>query len=54
MTFKVPVVVASVPVPLVKVNLWRVEEPVRRRLERVVSPPVAVRVPVKLAAEVMF
>ncbi len=33
------------------VNLWRVEEPVTRRLERVERPPVAVRVPVKFAAD---
>ena len=45
------VVVAWVPVALTKVKFCRVEEPVRRRVERVVSPPVAVRVPVKLAAE---
>ena len=35
------------------VKFWRVEEPVRRRFERVVRPAVAVRVPVKLAAEEM-
>ena len=45
---------ADVPVALVNVNACRVEEPLRRRLERLVSPPVAVRVPVKLAAEDMF
>ena len=47
------VVVAEVPVALTKVKFWRVEEPVRRRFERVVRPPVAVRVPVKLAADEM-
>ena len=45
------VVVAFVPVALMKVKFWRVEEPVRRRLERVVRPPVTLSVPVKLAAE---
>jgi len=45
------VVVAEVPVALMKVKFWRVEEPVRRRLERVVRPPVTLSVPVKLAAE---
>ena len=40
-----------------KVKFWRVVEPLRRRFERVVRPPVAVSVvpiarePVKLAAE---
>lgn len=49
------VVVAEVPVALLNVKFWRVEEPLRRRLERLVSPPIAVRVvpiptePVKLA-----
>ena len=47
------VVVAEVPVALTKVTFWRVEEPVSKRFERVVKPPVAVRVPVKLAAEEM-
>jgi len=47
------VVVAEVPVAFRKVKFWRVDEPVRRRFERVVSPAVAVRVPVKLAAEEM-
>ena len=44
------VVVAEVPVAFTKVKFCRVLEPVRRRLESVVKPPVAVRVPVKLAA----
>ena len=43
-------VVADVPVALAKVKFWRVEDPVSKRLERVESPAVAVRVPVKLAA----
>ena len=47
------VVVAEVPVAFIKVKFCRVEEPVSKRFERVVSPPVAVRVPVKLAAEEM-
>ena len=47
------VVVAEVPVAFTKVKFWRVDEPVRRRLERVERPPVTVRVPVKLAAEEM-
>ena len=38
-------------VALIAVKFWRVVEPVRRRLERVVSPAVAVSVPVKFAAE---
>jgi hypothetical protein len=45
------VVVAEVPVALRKVKFWRVLEPVRRRFESVVNPPVAVRVPVKLAVD---
>jgi hypothetical protein len=45
------VVVAELPVAFTKVKFWRVVEPVRRRFERVVRPPVAVRVPVKDAAE---
>jgi hypothetical protein len=45
------VVVAEVPVALMKVKFWRVLEPVSKRLERVVSPPVAVSVPVKLAVD---
>jgi len=45
------VVVAEVPVALMKVKFWRVEEPVVRRLERVVRPPVTLSVPVKLAEE---
>ena len=44
------VVVAWVPVAFRKVKFCRVEEPVSRRFERVVRPPVAVRVPVKLEA----
>ena len=47
------VVVAWEPVALVKVKSWRVEEPESRRLMSVVKPPVAVSVPVKLAAEEM-
>jgi len=50
---KKSVVVAEVPVALRKVKFWRVEEPVVKRLERVVKPPVALRVPVKLAADDM-
>ena len=54
---KVPVVekrlveVAWVPVALTKVKFCKVLDPERRRFERVVRPPVAVTVPVKLAAE---
>lgn len=44
------VVVALVPVAFRKVKFCKVDEPVTRRLERVESPPVAVSVPVKLAA----
>jgi hypothetical protein len=44
------VVVALVPVPLTKVKLRRVVEPESSKFERLVSPAVAVRVPVKLAA----
>jgi len=44
------VVVAEVEVELIEVKFRSVEEPVRRRLERVERPPVTVRVPVKLAA----
>ena len=47
------VVVASVPVPFVKVILWKVEEPVKRRFESVVKPAVTFRVPVKEAAAEM-
>lgn len=47
------VVVAFVPVALLNVKFCSVEEPVTRRLESEVRPPVAVRVPVKLAAEEM-
>ena len=47
------VVVALVPVAFTKVKFCKVEEPVRRRLAKVVSPPVAVTVPVKLAADEM-
>jgi hypothetical protein len=36
------------------VKFWRVVEPVRRRFESVVNPPVAVSVPVKLAVDDMF
>jgi len=43
-------VVAWEPVAFTKVKFWRVEEPVTKRLERVVSPEVTVRVPVRLAA----
>ena len=45
------VVVAEVEVELIAVKLRRVDEPVSSKLERVVSPPVAVNVPVKLAAD---
>jgi hypothetical protein len=44
------VVVAAELVERSAVKFCKVEEPVTRRLERVVSPPVAVTVPVKLAA----
>jgi hypothetical protein len=44
------VVVALVLVALRAVKFWRVDEPLSKRLERVAKPPVAVRVPVKLAA----
>ena len=44
------VVVAEEPVAFMKVKFWRVEEPVSKRLDSVVRPAVAVRVPVKLAA----
>ncbi len=44
------VVVAELPVAFTKVRFWRVVEPVRRRFESVVSPPVTFKVPVKLAA----
>ena len=53
------VVVALVVVAFNPVKFWRVEEPVTRRFESEVRPPVAVRVvlmatlPVKLAAEVI-
>ena len=47
------VVVALVVVELTAVKFWRVEEPVSKRFERVVKPPVAVSVPVKLAADEM-
>jgi hypothetical protein len=47
------VVVAFVVVECVAVNLWSVEDPVSNRFESVVSPAVAVRVPVKLAADEM-
>ena len=51
------VVVALVPVAVRKVKFWRVVEPLRRRFESDVRPPVAVSVvpiardPVKFAAE---
>ena len=45
------VVVAEVLVELIAVKFKRVELPESKRLEREVNPPVAVRVPVKLAAE---
>ena len=45
------VVVALLDVEFRAVKLSRVEEPERRRFERDVNPAVAVRVPVKLAAE---
>ena len=45
------VVVAFVEVAFWAVKFWSVVEPDKRRLEREVSPPVAVKVPVKLAAE---
>ena len=45
--------VALVVVEFTPVKFCRVDEPVRSRLERVVRPPVAVRVPVRLAADDM-
>jgi hypothetical protein len=42
--------VALVEVELRAVKFWRVDEPVTRRLERVVRPLVTLRVPVRLAA----
>ena len=45
------VVVAEVPVAFWNVKLARVEEPFTCRFERVVKPPVALSVPVKLAAK---
>jgi hypothetical protein len=50
---KSEVVVAAVPVAFTKVKFWKVLEPVSKRFERVVSPPVAVSVPVKLAVDEM-
>jgi hypothetical protein len=47
------VALTLVPVALTKVRFWRVDEPVRRRLERVERPPVTLSVPVKLAAELI-
>mgnify|MGYP001570348555 CR=1 FL=1 len=47
------VVVALVEVLLSAVKFWRVVEPESNRLESEVRPPVAVKVPVKLAAEEM-
>lgn len=47
------VVVAEVPVAFEKVKFWRVVEPDRRRFESEVRPAVAVKVPVKLAADEM-
>ena len=44
-------VVAVVVVAFTPVKFWSVEEPVTRRFESEVRPPVAVRVPVKLAVE---
>ena len=44
------VVVALVVVALIPVKFCSVVDPVRRRLERVVRPAVAVMVPVKLEA----
>ena len=41
------VVVAWVPVAFMKVKFWRVDDPVTKRLERVVRPLVAERVPGK-------
>jgi hypothetical protein len=45
------VVVAEVVVELIAVKLSKVLDPVKSKLERVVRPPVAVRVPVKLAVD---
>ena len=47
------VVVAEVPVAFTNVRFCKVDEPVSRRFESVESPPVAVRVPVKFAADEM-
>ena len=41
--------IALLEVELSAVKFCKVDEPVSNRLERVVRPPVAVRVPVKLA-----
>lgn len=46
--------VAFVVVAFTPVKFWRVVDPVRRRLERVERPPVAVRVPVKFAVLEIF
>ena len=46
--------VALVVVALTPVKFCRVDDPVSSRLERVVRPPVAVRVPVKLAVDEIF
>ena len=47
------VVVALVLVELIAVKFRRVEEPVIKRLERVVKPDVTLSVPVSEAAEEM-
>ncbi len=47
------VVVAFVVVLFTPVKFCNVVEPVRRRFAKVANPPVAVSVPVKLAAEEM-
>lgn len=46
---KIEVVVALVEVEFNAVKFWRVEEPFINKLERLVKPPRAVRVPVKFA-----
>jgi hypothetical protein len=48
------VVVALVPVAFIKVKFWRVDDPVARRLARVVRPLETLRVPLNDAAELMF
>ena len=53
-TERAPVVVAFVVVLFTAVKFWRVVEPVKRRLLKVVKPEVTFKVPVKFAALEMF